>query len=218
MAEVPAAADRLLVEQALRESGAATDRPGLGAVDYFADLGQAFARLISWVIENLIDAAGGAVSADFLIGALGIFFAVAVLVAVFLLLRLWLRRPRPQRPVELAPGAAATELAPGMDWEAEVEARLSRGEIRPALEALWWWLADRLADRPDGEGRKKAAEPEASWTTRELVQRSGRRDLLRVVGPLDRFLYSDSRPSAADVRGLLGHLRAALGGAVERVS
>lgn len=215
MAEPAAAADPVLVEQALREAGAATDRPGLSAAAYFADLGEAVARGIGWLLESLIDAAGGAVSGEFLVGALGLSFALAVLLLVFLLLRLGLKRTPRSRPVELAAASAAPELPPGADWEAEVEARLVRGEIRPALEALWWWLADRLSGLPSPTEPAAAtggrpAQP--SWTTRELVQRAGRRDLLRAVVPLDRFLYADAHPSAADVRGLLGQLRGVLDG------
>ena len=102
--------------------------------------------------------------------------------------------------------AAAPSLPPGADWEGELERRLARGDVPAALEALWWWLAGRL----------EAPAAEASWTTRELVVRAGRRDLLRLVMPLDRLLYGAGQPSEGEVRGLFASLRGALPAEADR--
>ncbi len=79
--------------------------------------------------------------------------------------------------------------------------RLEAGDVSAAVEALWWWLASGLvADR---------AEP--SWTSRELVARAGRQDLLADVRRLDRMMYGAARPSADDVSRLWSDLREAVG-------
>ena len=208
-AAVPAvaAADPALVEQALRQGQVAQERQGVGFTDYFFDFGKRVAQWLLELVGQLSAAVGGMVSADFLIGALGVLFLLAFLALVFLLLRAAFRRRKaPEKPVELVPASHAPELPPDADWEAEVERRLSRGEVRHALEALWWWLAKQLG----------AGGAERSWTTRELVLRSGRRDLLRQVMPLDRLLYAGLEPTADEVRGLARRLRGELGGAEGR--
>jgi len=208
--EALAPADRALVEQALRESGATTSRPGFGIFNYFADLGEALRRLI----EELIETVGDAVSPNVLFGVLGFLAALGGILLVFLLIRWWRGRgPRLASAAEPRSASGAPALAPGTDWEAELDARLARGEIRPALEALWWWLAERLAEgvgsRPEKPLGATAAEP--SWTTRELVQWAGRRDLLRLVTPLDRFLYGPAEPAAEEIRALFATFRQAFG-------
>ena len=70
-----------------------------------------------------------------------------------------------------------------------------------STEALWWWLAGVLVgDRA-----------EASWTSRELVARAGRRDLLADVRRLDRLMYGAGRRRIEDVRDLWRALRTAVG-------
>lgn len=202
-AERLAAADPVLVERALREGAVATERPGSSLAEYAGDVGGAVARFVMELLGTILNAVGGAVSASFLTGVLFLVVALALGALVFLVLRWFWQRPAARPAVELVPAGGSPELPPGADWEAEVERRLARGEIRPALEALWWWLAGRLA----------ALQAERSWTTRELVQRAGRQDLLRAVVPLDRFLYAAGEPGAGEVRGLFESLRRRLGGA-----
>jgi hypothetical protein len=191
-----AEANRALVEEAVRQGGVATERPSPGIAEYGAEL----AAALEEVVRTLAEAVGGAVPDNFLVGCLGFFFVLTVLLVFWLLLRIWLKRRKPAAAVELAPASAAPPLPPGADWEGEVERRLASGEVHGALEALWWWLAGRL----------EAPAAEASWTTRELVQRAGRRDLLRLVMPLDRLLYGAGQPSTGEVRGLFETLRGAL--------
>lgn len=195
------AADPALVEQALREGAVATQRPAPGIADYGADLGAAVARFFIELLGSILGAVGGAVSADFLVDVLFGVLALAVAALLFLVLRWLLEKRRPRPVVELAPQGGPPALPPGADWEAEVETRLARGEARPALEALWWWLA----------GRIEARSAERSWTTRELVRRAGRKDLLRAVVPLDRFLYGAGEPRPSEVRDLFDTLRRRLG-------
>lgn len=194
----PAAeADPALVEEAVRQGSVAAERLPPRVAEYAYDLTAYLGRLL----ERLIKAAGGAVPENFGVGCLGFVVVLALLLAFWLLLRLWLGRSKKgPESVELAPASAAPALPPGADWEGELEERLGRGEVHAALQALWWWLAGRLG----------APAAQASWTTRELVERAGRRDLRLLVTPLDRLLYGAGQPTAGEVRGLFDSFRAAL--------
>jgi hypothetical protein len=127
-------------------------------------------------------------------------------VALLLIVRaLWLRlrRPRARRETgELAAKPAPPPTA-GLDaagWRAELERRLAGGRVAEALEAAWWWLARSLAgDR---------VEPD--WTSRDLMARAQRPDLLPLVRRLDGLTYGPRRPALDDVRSLIGRLEEAL--------
>ncbi len=196
--EVALAADQALLEQALQQGGVVVERPSPSLLEYLGDVLRGIAFAIARAVERIFDMVGGGTT-------LGVLFAVilalALLFLVFVLFRLWRTRPRPlPARAEVLP-AAATPAPANEDWEAKVEGHLRRGEINAALEALWWWLASRL----------KTPAVERSWTTRELVLRAGRRDLLRAVMPFDRLLYAAGTPGADDVRGVQQTLRRAVG-------
>jgi hypothetical protein len=125
--------------------------------------------------------------------AYGLLFVVLVL-ALIVVVEILRRRARGvvragegvrvlSRPTPAARDAAA--------WRAAIERRLARGELGPALEALWWWFALSVA-----------AEVPSSCTSRELVARSGRADLAAPARELDRLLYGPRRPRAEDVRAM----------------
>ena len=71
----------------------------------------------------------------------------------------------------------------GPHWQSELERHLRHGDAAAATMALWWWLAGRLV----GDRAK------ASWTSRELVHRAGRRNLIPAVRRLDHMLYGTGR-------------------------
>lgn len=130
--------------------------------------------------------------------------AVLVLVAVLLVGRRVLARVRSAARPE--PGAVTAGEGPApaprdaAAWRAELERRLAAGSIPEALEAAWWWLARTLA----GE----TAEPD--WTSRDLMSRSRRPDLLPLVRRLDAFLYGPRRPAVEELRALVGRMEEAL--------
>lgn len=192
--------DPSLVEQALRQGEVEAQRSVPGSFDYFFDLGKWLAKVILSALADLFGAVGGALSAEFFTGLFFFLLAAGGLLLFFVLVRLWRSRRQPPVPaVELQPPSASPS-PDGIDWEAELEARLGRGEVHGALEALWWWLAQKLgSSRADG-----------TFTTRELVLAAGRRDLLRAVGPLDRLLYADVVAAEGDVRRVHQGIRAAL--------
>lgn len=193
--------DPSLVEQALRQGDVEAQRPVPGFFDYFFDLGEWLAEVILRALADLFGAVGGALPAGFFMGIFFFLLAAGGLLLLFVLVRLWQSRIPPAAPAaQLLPPSAPPTSPDGMDWEAELEARLARGEVHAALEALWWWLAHKLgSSRADG-----------TFTTRELVLAAGRRDLLRAVGPLDRLLYADVVAAEGDVRRVHQTIRAAL--------
>ncbi len=133
--------------------------------------------------------------------------ALLVVALVLLLLR-WTLRKRLRR-VRTAP-AVARAAEPQHDaqlssrdregWRAEIERRLRAGQVEPALEAVWWWLARSLL----------AQTVDPAWTSRELLVAAGRHELSPLAATLDRMTYGSTRPSVPDVYGLLRRLEAAL--------
>ena len=77
--------------------------------------------------------------------------------------------------------------------------RLEGGDVAGALEALWWWLAASVTLN---------AAIDESWTTRELLVRARRPELLRAGSGLDALMYGRSSPSAADVGACLARFEA----------
>ncbi len=109
------------------------------------------------------------------------------------------RRTSPVVTRPVAPGAAAR--APERDeWLTELRARLARGDVPAALEALWWWFARSLS----------GAAAESSWTSRELLAHASRPELAPLAAALDRLLYGETRPSVEDVRRLADRVQAEL--------
>lgn len=78
-------------------------------------------------------------------------------------------------------------------WREELERRLAAGDARGAAEALWWWFACQAA---------RGQEIERSCTSREIVARLGRPDLLSAARELDRLLYGRVGAAVPDVRSL----------------
>ena len=201
---LPLEADRELLRRTMAQTRVATGRPTPGLMSWASDAGLAFSRWMAGWMERVLPGFSRRL-APLLEPAMMVLLALlAAALCVFLAryaLERWRRRTRPvgQEPVEqLGPttGPPATH-----DWAGELERRLGRGDVALAIEALWWWLASGLvADR---------AEP--SWTSRELVTRAGRRDLLAAVRRLDRMMYGAARPQADEVHRLWSDLREAVG-------
>ncbi len=128
---------------------------------------------------------------------------LAVVLFVFLMRFIaerW-RHHEPATPDAIQHLDARDEESVAMDWEGELKRHLETGDVAAATQALWWWLAGRLA----------ADRAEPSWTSRELVVRAGRHDLLTDVRRLDRMIYGLRRPSPGELRRLWGDLREVVG-------
>jgi hypothetical protein len=197
----PAAADRVLLERVLTETGVERT-PVPPQSSYLGELWRSFLRAVAEMFARL----GEMLHLDK--GTL-LWLAVA-LVALALIALGWLlvtaRRRRAKTPGAAGPpDAEAFDAAvAGRDaaaWRAELERCLAEERIGDALRAAWWWLARTIAG--------PAAEPD--WTSRELATRTGRRELRDLLRRLDVLTYGAARPGLSDVRRLAEQIRGVLG-------
>lgn len=197
-----APADRGALEQVVA-AGVVTapETPSFAA--YARDLGVA---VTEWVFDRLSRLAPGmdALVVEIARVGAGVVFAVALVLLGVLLARVLrdqlARRTPPEAPVTMVADVAGAERPRG-DGAAELRRRLAAGDVAGACEALWWWLARALA----GDA------VESSWTCRELLERTGRRDLTAPVRRLERMVYGTAAPAVDDVRRLWHELEEAVG-------
>jgi len=197
--------DAELARRILAETRVASTPARPGASEYFGALFEAAMRWIGSVLAKAFSGGGGGFPWLELVALLAIASAI-VLVILALVRRLVARARRARQALSRRPGPGEVAVSvpvrrDAAAWKAEIEARLSRGDVAGALEAVWWWLAESLA----------AGEPvDSSWTTRDLLARAatgaggrsrGRAGVLSAVGvELDRMMYGRRRPSPAEVR------------------
>jgi hypothetical protein len=129
---------------------------------------------------------------------------IAAVGLLYLLVRSVLRRRRGRARAPATPEprpAVVDEIQRGRSgWRMEMDRRLAAGDVAGALEALWWWFAHSVCP----------AAVDRSWTSQELLARSGRRDLAAPARALDRLIYGSGRPTADEVRRFLGQLETLL--------
>lgn len=206
--DLPAAvrADPAAIDEALRTSSVDVTAPTPGLDAYLGDVMQALSELIQGLLMRFLP--GVASLAEGLATLLDprVLWVVLVLLLAWLSVRALLRRTRPGPDVRErietsspAPGAAPASRSLEA-WELQLANGLRSGDVTAALEALWWWLALRLD--PNAE---------ASWTSGELVRRTGRRDLRTSMRALDRLRFGTVQPSADQVSRLYERLQGALG-------
>lgn len=191
-------ADRGRLRDALRDVETSLPRPALGSwlEDVTTRLLDGLVALLSTIDPRLAGITAWT-------GWLYVLASVALLVLGYLLIVVigWRPRSTVAMPAgdERRAAAAIDQPQAARDWDAELERALDRGDMLAALEALWWWLANRLvAERAD-----------PSWTSRELVTAARRTDLLPLVRTFDRLSYGAANPGADDVRSLWRRLREA---------
>lgn len=191
-----ARADRIVLEDVYRQSGAARTVPGPSWMDYVSDVLSRAAGSLFRRLDPLGQLVGpwSHIFAVILAGALLLSFLV-------ILGRVFAKRGPPAEPA----AAVQTSLpfpAPARgreEWRLEFEERLGRGETLPALQALWWWFA--LSASPEG------VDP--AWTSREVLVRAGRDELVPVARVLDRMIYGPLPPREPEVRALLAEMEGA---------
>lgn len=194
-------ADSELLRRVLAETRAASspERPaltgylGLWLHELFKAIGRAFSMALP---------AGAAEVAQLV--ALLVLAAAAALLAVSVVRRVRRRAPRGAAVPRLAwteQEDAAPVSAGRAEWRRRIDERLARGDVAGALEALWWWLARSVA--PDGA-------VDASWTTRELLARARRADLMPQAAALDVLMYGSLAPTAAGVAACVARLERSL--------
>lgn len=189
-------ADVEMVRKILRETGVATNPAGPPLTSYLGAWIEALTRWIAGFFAERPGMAGGILNAAVVIAIITLAFAL-ILVALSIVRRVRNRGPRGPSAPRLR-GTGIPEDAPPLRdrfaWKAEIEARLSRGDIAGALEAFWWWLASSLPLESDVD---------ASWTTRELLVKARRRELLGLGGTLDMLMYGPRTPSPENVTACL---------------
>jgi hypothetical protein len=198
-----AAADRLLLQQVMEQERVTRSAGGPDWTAYLVDLARAALDALPDVMAPARDAlAGLGLSMDTI--ATVLLWLVAVLLAALAamgLVRLW-RRQRPAEPPADEPARRhfASPVRDRDDWRALLDGHVRDGAVAEALEAAWWWLAASVSRGP--------VDP--SWTSRELLARSGRPDLGGPAAFLDRLTYGPLRPETADLRRLVDALDGAL--------
>lgn len=199
--EYPSAAraDRVVLEDVYRESGAARIVPGPAWWDYVAALAS---KALDWLFKRL-DPLGQLVGPWSRVIA-SVLAATLIVVFLLILVRLLIRlgdtkagrkggasvisRPDPAHPRSRE------------EWRRELEVLLGHGETLPALRALWWWFA--LSASPAG------VDP--SWTSGEVLSRAGRTELRPFAQVLDRMIYGSRTPQETQIRALLADMEATL--------
>jgi hypothetical protein len=190
------AADASMVRRILAESDVLTkpERPSL-----MAYAGAWFEAMFRWIARFFEQKAGlvDGLLKGLAIFALGTVVLTLILVGVAVVRRLRDRAPRGYAAPRFGRPDVLDEAPPARDragWRAQIEERLSRGDVAGALEALWWWLASSLT---------LESAVDASWTTRELLVRARRRELLGLGGILDVLMYGPHPTTAHDVKACL---------------
>jgi hypothetical protein len=191
-------ADADLVRRVLAETGVVRKPPGPRLMAYFGAWGEAIG---GWIAEFFAARPGlaGQIAAAVEIAAVAIVVAAGARLAVSLARRLARRSAPAPAP---APGwsqvpAQTSGRRDRLGWRQEIEASLERGDVAGALEALWWWLAASLLPE---------AAVDSSWTTRELLMKARRPELLGLGAMLDVLMYGRRAASAGDVTACLARL------------
>lgn len=203
-------AARLVEELGVATSAEASADTGWG--EYLSHLAGWTMRAIADLLFRAVDALPLPAGWPKALATVVIAGALVLLVVVIVRATLAWRRKRRQADTGSPEVIVEPEGHPDRDgerardataWRAELEALLAAGRVAEALSAAWWWLARALA----GE----RADP--SWTGRELLSHTGRRDLLPVVRRLEAFTYGGRRPAPAELARLADDLIARVEGA-----
>lgn len=199
----PARGDAELAARLVEELGVATSQAAPGDAawgDYFSHLVGRTLRGIFGFLSDAVDALPLPLGWPRVLALLVVAVATA-LVAMVVWRALRDRRRKRRRAAEGSTEVIAASVDPeerdAAAWRAELDRLLAAGATAEALRATWWWLARAVA----GE----RADP--SWTGRELLERSGRRDLLPIVRRLETFTYGGRRPGAEELRGLAAEIQ-----------
>ncbi|HEX9641869.1 MAG TPA: hypothetical protein VGB13_11215 [Candidatus Krumholzibacteria bacterium] len=189
--------DVALASKLTSELGVQTRYPAPGIQEYFQAVIDGLSPWLSAAITRL-----GLPDQITLESLTYLILALALAVAAVALWRLFRAvRHSPGRPPQAVGTIVAIPAAPDItDWSEELERLLRAGDARRALEALWWWLSSTLG----------AVDADSSWTLRELLTHTGRRDLTKTVSALERLSYGPERPEPVALRELVIHLRGLL--------
>lgn len=195
-------ADRRELEQVIAEGRTETDLPRPAMTLYVRDAALAASHWLAGLLDRYLPRFGALSDRLLGISSILLFVSLALLLGLILLRagRRW--RADRARPITPSPGKTYPPAPPPRsrgEWEAELRRRLDEGDLGAAMEALWWWLASSLLAGP----------AEASWTSRELIARAGRRDLEPQIRRFDRLAYGPEPASTDELLRLFHDLREA---------
>lgn len=197
------AADGDLVRRVLMETRVSTTPAGPAITGYLGAWMNAGVRWVTTFLSARPSLGRGLGLAAGIIAVLTVALAVA-LVLVQLLRGFRGRASRAGSAVRLdwteAPGRTFP-TADRLAWKGEIERRLGLGDIAGALVALWWFLATSLS---------LGTDIDSSWTTRELLLKASRRDLLGLGRRLDALMYGPKGPSPGEITGCLASFEESL--------
>jgi hypothetical protein len=188
---VPQFIDHALFEEFAAQQQVVTGMPRFGLTQYLQETSFRLATQFGDWVFSLFGGLAGFLGSGVQWFLLILFVALGGLVLLLLTRALAGRHKRPiaVSAVEVR-GTSEEETGWGEgQWEGELRRRIKEGEGDQAATALWWWLASRLV--PSGI--------EGAWTSRELLERTGRRDLRPGLRSLDRLLYGPLEPATAEV-------------------
>jgi hypothetical protein len=186
--------------EALRDAIARTGEPGALPHPGFADYVRDLARAVQEWFYDLLGRAVPVMDLPLLeVMVWVVTLGAAAAVAGLLVLALRRRRRRMTLAGAAVPLAGEGEPAAPGDagwWWNEAARRLEAGEVRPALAALWWWVARRLD--PPGLDR--------SWTTSDLLRGGGITARRLPLRRLDRLLWGPGAPARVEAEALRDEL------------
>ena len=191
-------ADPEALRRALAEAKSESKLPGPGALDYAVDLARWLRDRLFGALERVEWAGLPVVERVAIYAALGAAL-LAALVVLVVAVRRWRRAlTRHEGPASAVPLPAVPALPSGDAgwWQGELQRRLAEGRLRPALEAAWWWTARRL-DPP-------GLDP--SWTSGDLLHKSGAAALRRPLRRLDRQLWGSGELRRDEVESVVAEL------------
>jgi hypothetical protein len=191
------AADRALLERILREGAVDTRIDPPAWQEWLRDVLVTFLERVANAFGRRLPALPPGVAA-----ALGWTIVALLVAAVALIVVRSVSGRAASRRAAAAPSLTpvAPQLpVPNVDWRSEAARRLAAGQAQAALEAAWWWFATAISGGP--------VDP--AWTTREVLLRARRADLMPLGQRLDVWMYGGRRPGVADVALLLETIEAA---------
>ena len=178
----------------LLEDQTAIEAPRPGPFTYMYDAGRHVTELFfSWLSGHFTNI-GGWVAQVVTYGTRILLVVLSIALVVLTVRHLRRQQGSAMPKIVGSPEQPRPERLGVEHWRRELLARLEAQDGAGALKALWWWWACVL----------EARDVDPSWTTRELLQATGRRDLRPVGRHFDFLAYGTDRVSVAEVRGLWG--------------
>ncbi len=198
-------ADRQLLSRLAAETGVQTAPHAPSFREYLVVLGRHVVRkLLGWIHLPNIDLPGAAPYLEIVARLLAwLLVAGALVLMVRILVGTYRRRRAREGPAPAGPEATPLEASRPSNaayWWSRLRDALEAGDPVAALESLWFFTGFRLA----------GTSLDPSWTSTELLERTGRRDLAGLMTLLDAWRFGPDTPGPPEIDSLAGRLREAL--------